>query len=74
MTAHVSAQLGGDGNAAADREKFVPRTNNDKAEYEAWLQKQKAKEQEEKPKAAGRVPYTHRAMLTSGGANGAQHQ
>ena len=41
MASHVVVQVGdADG---VDNEKFVPRTNNDKAEYEAWLQRQQAK-------------------------------
>lgn len=55
MSAHVAIQVG---DAGGDEDKFVPRTLDTKAEYEAWLKRKQAK------------PKTHRAMLTSGGANG----
>lgn len=41
MSAHVAIQVG---DAAGEHQKkFVPRTNNDKEEYEAWLQRQQVK-------------------------------
>lgn len=55
MSAHVAIQVG---DTDGGEEKFVPRTLDTKAEYEAWLKRKQAQ------------PKTHRAMLTSGGANG----
>ena len=45
MSAHVASQVSDAAGAAV--EKFVPRTNNDKGEYEAWLQRQQAKQKEQ---------------------------
>ena len=45
MSAHVASKVGDAAGAAV--EKFVPRTNNDKAEHEAWLQRQQAKQKDQ---------------------------
>eukprot|EP01043_Picozoa_sp_COSAG02_P110871 COSAG02_NODE_47008_length_344_cov_0.840816_1_plen_59_part_00 len=45
MSAHVAAQIGGA--EGVGKEKFVPRTNSDKVEYEAWLKRQQTKEHEQ---------------------------
>jgi hypothetical protein len=56
MSAHVATQV--DDTGGVDEEKFVPRTNSDKAEYEAWLKRQQIKKEEQD---GGRGAMFHKA-------------
>jgi hypothetical protein len=62
MSAHVAAQVGGA--EGVDKEKFVPRTNNDKAEYEAWLKRQQTKKREQGG-TRGAMLYKAHALVVS---------